>query len=204
MNEAIHDLLGGWSDFYLIVGSAAAALTGLQFVVQTLIASDSQRAMAGPDTEWGISAFGTPTVVHFSQALIISASMCVPWLGFTLLRVFLGVVGACALLYAVVVLGRAKAQKGYVPELEDWVFHVVLPIVAYGSVLAGAVGLGADAEWPPFVIAAAALLLVCIGIHNAWDTVTFLTINVLRNGTVHTAPAPPRPSAPKPRQARRR
>src|SRR4051794_19048594 len=130
MDEAIHDLLGGWADFYLITGSAAAALTGLQFVVQTLIASDSNRAMGGSDPEWGIAAFGSPTVVHFSQVLLISAAMCVPWLQFTALRLFVGVIGVCALAYSGVVLRRARQQQGYVPALEDWVFHVVLPMLA--------------------------------------------------------------------------
>ena len=49
MDDAIHSALAGWNDFYLITGTAAAALTGLQFVVQTLIAfpvpSSSGRAV---------------------------------------------------------------------------------------------------------------------------------------------------------------
>ena len=46
MPETVHPLLAGWSDFYVIAGSAAAALTGLQFVVMTLLA-------AGPPTGAG-------------------------------------------------------------------------------------------------------------------------------------------------------
>jgi len=33
-----------------------------------------------------------------------------------------------------------------------------------------------------FVIGAAALLLLFIGIHNAWDTVTYLTVDLRRKG----------------------
>jgi len=32
------------------------------------------------------------------------------------------------------------------------------------------------------VIGAAALLLLFIGIHNAWDTVTYLTVDLRRKG----------------------
>jgi hypothetical protein len=204
MDQAIHDLLGGWADFYLITGSAAAALTGLQFVVQTLIASNSHRSMGGSDPEWGIAAFGTPTVVHFSQALLISAAMCVPWLQFVGLRVFVGAIGVCGLMYSAIVLGRARRQLGYVPAVEDWVFHVVLPILAYGSVVASAVGFASDVDWPPFLMAAATLLLLLVGIHNAWDTVTFLTLNMLRAGSPEPAAAAARAKPAKPRAARRR
>jgi hypothetical protein len=47
--------LAAWDSFYLIVGSAAGALIGLQFVVMTLVAATSQNA-----AEAG-AAFATPT-----------------------------------------------------------------------------------------------------------------------------------------------
>jgi hypothetical protein len=56
----------------------------------------------------------------------------------------------------------------------------MLPAAAYAAVLLAAALLGRGAPGPHFVIAAATLLLLCVGIHNAWDTVTYLTVNVLR------------------------
>jgi lipid-binding SYLF domain-containing protein len=50
-------LLGRWESFYVIVGSSAGALTGLQFVVIALIA-ENQAARSMRE----IRAFGTPTV----------------------------------------------------------------------------------------------------------------------------------------------
>lgn len=41
MSATVHATLITWTDFYLITGTAAAALTGLQFVVQTLLATDA-------------------------------------------------------------------------------------------------------------------------------------------------------------------
>jgi hypothetical protein len=107
MDDTIHATLTGWHDFYLITGTAAAALTGLQFVVQTLLASDALRPVSGDDTEGGIAAFGTPTVVHFSLALLVSAVLCVPWAEYELLGVTLGVLSVGALVYSAVVLRRA-------------------------------------------------------------------------------------------------
>src|SRR3989440_3339175 len=61
-----------WENFYVIVGSSAAALTGLQFVVVVL---GAEARSIGPE----VGAFGTPTVVHFCAALLISAILSAPW-----------------------------------------------------------------------------------------------------------------------------
>ena len=203
MDEAVHTALEGWTDFYLITGTAAAALTGLQFVVQTLIASDAQRAaLAHGDPEAGTAAFGTPTVVHFSVALVMSALLCVPWPGFASFRATLVVLSAGAVVYAAIVLRRTLRQRTYVPVAEDWIWHITLPTAAYVAVLVAAVLLREYAEWPLFVFAAATLLLICTGIHNAWDTVTYLTFNALRDDAPRGEPAPARHNHP-PRRRRR-
>jgi len=64
--------------------------------------------------------------------------------------------------------------------MEDWVWHILLPAAAYAAVLLAALLLGRSATGPLFGIAVATLLLLCIGIHNAWDTVTYLTFSTLR------------------------
>lgn len=66
--------LAKWDSFYVIVGSAAGALIGLQFVVITLIA---ERPMAGA-AEAG-AAFSSPTVAHFGAALFLSLLLHAPW-----------------------------------------------------------------------------------------------------------------------------
>src|SRR6476620_4810862 len=130
MDETLKKGLTEWTDFYLITGGAAAALTGLQFVVQTLLASDSLRSTTARDPETAIGAFGTPTVVHFTLALVLSAMMCVPWPGYGPLRVALGIVAVCALFYSAAVLRRAVQQRAYTPVFEDWLWHIILPIAA--------------------------------------------------------------------------
>jgi len=61
-------LFAAWESFYVIVGSSAAALTGLQFVVMVLGAE-----ISAVGTVHTTRAFGTPTVVHFCAVLLNAA-----------------------------------------------------------------------------------------------------------------------------------
>jgi len=67
----------GWENFYVILGSSAGALIGLQFVVMTLVAE----MPTVRDVERSGSAFATPTIVHFGVALLLSAVISAPWHG---------------------------------------------------------------------------------------------------------------------------
>ena len=159
-----------WESFYVIVGSSAAALTGLQFVIMALIA---EARVASSSRE--INAFGTPNVVHFCSALLVSALLSAPWHALAGPRVCLVLLGFSGVIYAGVIARRARRTGGYVPVLEDWIWHVVLPLVSYMALAVAAVVLSRHLTNSLFVIGAAATLLVFIGIHNAWDTVTFIT-----------------------------
>jgi hypothetical protein len=157
-----------WDSFYVIVGSAAGALIGLQFVLVTLIAQRQTRA--APEAS---VAFGTPTIVHFSAALLLSALVRVPWQAIMIPAVLWAVVGSCGTLYSLNVIRRMRKQGVYEPELEDWLFHVVLPVAAYVVLTLSAIAALSQASEALFGIGAAALLLLFIGIHNAWDAVFY-------------------------------
>lgn len=191
MDDSIHGVLAPWGNFYLITGSAAAALTGLQFIVQTLIASSPIRPAVNDDPEGAIAAFGTPTVVHLSAALLLSALMCAPWSTHAALRMALGILGVPAVVYSLIVLRRARSQKVYDTTAYDWTFHVLLPTAGYLSIVLVAAFLERFEAGALEMIAATTLLLLCLGIHNAWDTVTYLTINALKTPTPPAAHDPP-------------
>ena len=106
-----------WDTFYVIVGGAAAALIGLQFVVLTLIAERPPLRVA----EAG-AAFGTPTIVHFGVALLISALLRAPWKTITVVAVLWGIVGFCGFVYSVTVAWRIRKQSVYKPQFEDCCF----------------------------------------------------------------------------------
>jgi hypothetical protein len=117
-------------------------------------------------------------VVHFCAALLLAAILSVPWSG--LGAAGLAVAAACGAIgeiYSVVVARRARRQQEYQPVFEDWVWHAVLPVMAYLLVLLVAgLALRRGLGGAMLAIGAAVLLLVFIGIHNAWDTVTFVTM----------------------------
>jgi hypothetical protein len=161
--------LAGWENFYVIVGSSAGALIGLQFVVITLIAN---RPIAGTATGQGAGAFATPTVVHFASVLLLSAVGCVPWQGMTGAEIVWGLLGLGGIVYEVVVI-RRMTQTTYKPVFEDWMFHALLPLAGYAALAVSAVCCRLRAQEALFGVAAVALLLLFVGIHNAWDAVTY-------------------------------
>ena len=161
--------LSGWENFYVIVGSSAGALIGLQFVVITLIADMPK----GPGAAQAGNAFATPTIVHFGSVLFLAAVICAPWRAVEPAAVVWGVLGVAGVIYAFLVTHRMRRQTAYKPEFEDWLFHSLLPLVAYGALAASAPPAFSHPNAALFGVAAAALLLVFIGIHNAWDAVTY-------------------------------
>jgi len=174
--------LGGWEAFYVIVGSSAGALTGLQFVVMTLIAEN----MTSRDRGGAISAFGTPNVVHFCAALLIASILSAPWSALRPAGIAVAACGAAGVVYSAIVRKRALRQGDYHPVLEDWLWHVVFPGLAYTALLVAGVACGRDFGEALFVVGGAVLLLVFVGIHNAWDTVTYVTL--VRSVTGRPAP----------------
>ena len=185
-------LLRAWESFYVIVGSSAGALTGLQFVVLTLI-SESGRIRGTGET---LAAFGSPNVVHFCSALLVSALCSAPWTGLRAPGVALAVCGACGLIYSIAVLRRAMRQKDYKPVFEDWAWHAALPMTAYAALLGAGAALPAS-DKSEYFVGGATLLLVFVGIHNAWDTVTYVMVDRSRAAAARTpSPAARTPAAP--------
>jgi len=173
MQEAAVSPLHTWQNFYVITGSAAAALTGLMFVVITLITRTRMRRSSGT-----LAAFGTPNVVHFGAALLVAAILSAPWQALWYAGLLLGLCGLGGVTYAVIVVRRARRQTDYQPVLEDWLWYTVLPLVSYTALFVAAIVLPGHAVPALFVIGAVTVLLLFIGIHNAWDTVLYIAIDL--------------------------
>jgi hypothetical protein len=154
-----------WESFYVIVGAAAGALIGLQFVVMTLLADKPPSPEAG-------AAFSTPNVVHFSAALLLCALMRVPWHGIGTAALAWGIVGFAGFIYVIIVIRRMRSQHAYTPDWEDWTWHVLLPLVAYALLVVSALATSHE-EAALMSVAAATLLQLFIGIHNSWDAVAY-------------------------------
>jgi hypothetical protein len=158
-----------WGNFYVITGSSAAALTGLQFVVIAL--RTESVAEAG---ERAVRAFATPNVVHFCGVVLVSAVLSAPGHGVTSLAVCVGAAGVAGLAVSARVVFLARRQSSYSPVLSDWIWHVAMPLVAYASLAAAAAALLRSPAVALDVVAAGALLLLFTGIRNAWDSAVWI------------------------------
>ena len=171
MQEAAVSPLATWQNFYVIIGSAAATLTGLMFVVITLSAGFRDRRSSGV-----LGAFATPTVVHFCAALLVAAILSAPWQALWNAGLLLGLCGLGGVMYVVIVVRRTRRQTDYNPVLEDWLWHTVFPLVSYTALVVAAIVLTGNPVPALFVISAVTVLLLFTGIHNAWDAVTYIAI----------------------------
>src|SRR5271165_2810237 len=95
--------LAKWDSFYVIVGSAAGALIGLQFVVITLIAERPPK-----DAEAASAAFASPTIVHFGAVLLLSALMHIPWQTIAIPAVLFGLIGFSGVVYSAITARRMR------------------------------------------------------------------------------------------------
>ena len=177
--------LDAWEAFYVIIGSSAAALTGLQFVVIALVAEARKRS-----TTSEIDAFGTPTVVHFCAVLLISANLSAPWSALHGAGLLLVACGLAGVGYVLLVTRRAKRQTGYRMVFEDLLWHFVLPFLAYAALLVAAAAITSHPRDALFGIGAVALLLLFVGIHNAWDSVTYVAVDRLHRPPEESEPGP--------------
>jgi hypothetical protein len=175
MQVALLPPLSTWQNFYTILGSASATLTGLMFVVVTMIAGGRLNQQS-PGS--GIAAFSSPNVVHFCVVLLIAATLNMPWPVLWLAGLMLGIVGLGGEVYTFVIFLRMRRQTAYEPVLEDWLWHIVFPFFSYTAIVVAAILLPLYPVPALFVNAAGTLLLLFSGIHNAWDTLTYTAVTI--------------------------
>jgi hypothetical protein len=166
-------LLSQWQNFYMLIGTAAATLTGLMFVVTTLIAGvDAHLSTLNA----AVSAFNTPTVVHFGTVLLLAGILSAPWQTFSSLSLPLGMVGLGMAFYSIIVLRRMRRVPQYQSTLEDWTWYMAFPLIATILLLIAAFVLPKNPVPALYIIGLAMMWLLLVGIRNAWDNVTFLAV----------------------------
>jgi hypothetical protein len=161
--------LTAWISFYMVMGSSAGALIGLQFVVIALVANLPGRNVQAQGGE----AFVAPTLVHFGMVLLLAGIVSSPWSEIWLAATLMCFAGFAGLIYMGFVMWRMWKHTAYKAEWEDWVFHAFLPSLAYLLLAASAAAVVAQHFNELFGVAASALLLLFTGIHNAWDNASY-------------------------------
>lgn len=175
MQEAGLPLLARWQNFYIIIGSAAATLTGLMFVATTLV-TRFERQLATLNA--GLSAFSTPTVVHFCAVLLIAGILSAPWQAYSSVSLLLGLLGLAGVIYLMIVMQRMRNIPHYQTPLKDWLWYMAFYLASYILLIVAAMILPANPAPALYLISAVMAALLFISIHNAWDLVSYLAIEL--------------------------
>jgi len=157
-----------WENYYLLVGSAAGALIGLMFVVTTLTAGlDANRVSRG------VKVYITPIVFHFSNVLIVSAISAVPQIPTAAVGVLVALCAAAGIVYSAATTVRLS-RTGWEdpPDTSDKWFYGIVPTIAYLALAGAAFAVWLVSRIAAYAVGATVLVLLLIGIRNAWDLAT--------------------------------
>jgi hypothetical protein len=168
MHESWVQQLESWREFYLLTGTAGVTLTGLLFVVISL----GPRIVA-TETATGVRAFMSPNVVMFTTTLVVSLFLLAPALSETATGTFLCFGAVASLGYLAYTRAHRQWRHSKLPY-QDWIWYVGLPLTAYMLLLLSGIGFLLQSAVSMHGVAAALILLLVIGIRNAWDLVIWM------------------------------
>jgi hypothetical protein len=159
-------MLEAWHDFYLLVGTAAAALTALLFVAASVGVGivTAERAAA-------TRAFMSPVVVHFTVLLVVSLIALAPVHDRTVLALLIGLSGAAGIAWTITIMPGLFHDD---VEWADRFAHGLVPFLAYAALLPAAILFWRGFAYAPEILAATQLLLLIDNIRNAWDLTLYL------------------------------
>jgi len=174
-----------WQNFYMLLGGASATLVGLMFIAISL-GSSRWTPEERPILAASFGAFMSPTFIHFVYVLVTAIVVFVPTLSETAL-------GGLLVLAGVGSLGHIARNLPFVRERyrarsldrSDLVWYSLMPSVGYILYLDAGIGLLRAAAGRPSrghaldALAAASVLLLVIGVRNAWDLVVFMVMRRL-------------------------
>ena len=161
--------LEAWHDFYVMIGSGAAALTGLLFVIVSL-----GPHVVAKSVDTGVRAFISPIAVHFTSALALSALMLAPEIPRLPLGTAVAVGGAGLIVYTLWTRANTQWRHNKLPLL-DWIWFIGLPMLTFLLIAGSGIAIAANAAIGLYALATASVLLIVVGIRNAWDIVVWMT-----------------------------
>lgn len=159
----------GWEEYFLMIGSSAAALIGLMFVVMTLTAGRDPKEL-----ERGKKFYTSPIVWHFAVILLLSGlaiAPTIPLAMFGWLCVGLGALGIAMGIRSVIGISRTFSSSD--PGFDAMWYGIAPAIFCAGLIVAGFGVLGGH-RWGATAIGTDLMALLLVGIHAAWDLVTYL------------------------------
>lgn len=157
-----------WHEFYLLIGSAAAVLIGLIFVVISLMQDRSRSSVLT-----GSRLYMGPIVLGVSFVLVLSAAALMPGMtreGFAAITGAVALWGLARGLMSLVGIGRLKDEVHWT----DFWFYGVLPSLIYVALGIVAVAFWSGCPWAEQSIAAVITLGLLLAIRNEWDLITWI------------------------------
>jgi hypothetical protein len=156
-----------WHEFYLLLGTAAAALVALQFVAASVGAGylSFEKAAAS-------RIYMTPVIVHFSAVLFASAAGLIPWHSAMTFALAIGIAAAIGLLYSGILAVRVLKDEAV--DFNDKLYYGLAPPIGYALGVTAAVLAQQASPYAAAMLAVALLLLLGANIRNAWDLTLFM------------------------------
>jgi len=159
-------MLEGWHEFYILLGTAAAALVALLFVAASIGVGYISLARGSPT-----HTYTSPVVFHYTYILFVSLVALFPINTDWSLAATIGVSAAIALGYSCFIFARVMRATSI--DLDDRIGYGASPLAAYAAALAAAVFIFERSAVGPPLLAGALILLLLINIRNAWDLTLF-------------------------------
>jgi len=156
------EILKDWHEFYLLTGTAAAALVALLFVAASIGAG-----FLTPERAEASRVYMSPVVLHFTSVLFASLVVLIPSHAYLAPALLIGGNGVVGVTASAFIFKRVLKHDG-----ADWIDSIAYgaaPLVAYAAMLAAAVLLMRKSGMAGDVLAFGVVLLLIANIRNAWD-----------------------------------
>lgn len=165
MTPTLASMVRDWDAFFGIIGVAAATLVGAMFIVASIGSGmlKTRRGAARP--------FISPTITHVSVVLLGSALVMVPSFTWESMSATVGLGAIAGVIFSSVVGWQVCKRK---VDLEDKFLYGVFPLLAYAIMAASAPFLWLRWRVSIDVFAFSLVLLLIIGLRNAWDMTIFI------------------------------
>src|SRR5262245_46401483 len=126
LEKSTAPLLEHWHEFYLLIGTAAAALVALLFVAASVGTGLLSREPDGPTR-----TYISPIAFHFTSALFVAAAALVPSHTLFTLGALVGLNAIAGMLYSGFIMRRLFTD--HIADTADRFCYGILPFAAYAA-----------------------------------------------------------------------
>jgi len=166
-------MLADWHEFYVLLGTAAAALVALLFVAVSIGTS-----ILTPEAEsrGNTRTFMSPVVFHFANILFLSLIALIPSQTWQSFGIVIGIASIGSIGYSAFI--AVRIHRSAFSDLADRMGYGAVPVLCYVAGLVSAWLLFHGRPAGLNLLAGAALLLLVVNIRNAWDLMVSLARRV--------------------------